>query len=418
MITAPMRSTPPSAGVDLAVVAVVALGARLVFCFLLYGNVVPALGPGDGYDVIARNLVEGNGYVLAGRPAAAERLPLYPLFLAASVRLFGPSPWPWQLVQCIAGAATCALVFSLARRHASRAAALAAGGLCALHPALILYTARPFTETLYTLLLVLLVRALLAPAWRARSVGALLGLQLLTKSTAVLQAATLILAAARGRVGAALRAAGVALLVMVPWVAWNLTTSGAPHLLTATAGRALYHGLYISRHVSWSTPSHVLNMEAQRALARDLARQGVPATAGVAEQDNVAGQLARAWIADHPRETIGLWSRNLVLTWFLGRSRTSMTAYWLLHGPLLAAAAIGAVRLWRRRPEARELVLLCTTLIVAYTAAHALHPAVRYVLPVVPLTAVLAAGAAPREGAYPKRVGTAFQTSNVCSASR
>jgi len=70
-----------------------------------------------------------------------------------------------------------------------------------------------------------------------------------------------------------------------------------------------------------------------------------------------------------------------------------MLVHFILHSVLLIAAAVGAVRMWRMRPDARDLVTIAGLLIVAYTVVHAvIQPAVRYILPAVPLAALLAAG--------------------------
>ena len=385
---------PPAPWIDLLLVVGLALVLRLLFCVAAYPHVADRFAAGDGYDVIALNVVHGKGYVLDGQPAAAARLPVYPLLLALGFAAFGDVSWPWQLGQCICGAATCAVVLTMARRYASRAAALVAAGFCAVHPTLILYTARPFTETVYILLLVLLLRVLSAAPERVAAGGALLGLQLLIKSTAVLHAVAFVPALVGRQWSALLRAGVVILAVLAPWLAWNLWTAGAPNLFSATGGIALYHGMYISRHVTWTQPAGDLNRDAEIDLRADLERRGVPGTADIVARNQVAGQLARAWIISHPGEALRLWARNLVLTWYLGRDRLSMLVHAILHGCLLAAAAVGAPRLWRWRPESRVMVSIAVLLIAAYTVFHAaVQPAVRYILPAVPLAALLAAGA-------------------------
>src|SRR5512142_1161183 len=109
-----------------------ALLLRLAFCFAVYPHVAGQFGPGDGYDVIASNLASGNGYALPDIDAPAERLPLYPLLLAACFKLFGPAAWPWQAMQSLMGAATCVLVYKLAKRCASPSGALVAATFCTL----------------------------------------------------------------------------------------------------------------------------------------------------------------------------------------------------------------------------------------------------------------------------------------------
>lgn len=378
---------------DLLLIIALAVMLRVLFCFVVYPAVADRFRSNDGYDVIALNLTRGNGYVMDGQPAAAERLPVYPVLLAISFWLFGPSSWPWQLAQCACGAVTCGLVLSLARQYASRAGALVAAGFCAIHPTLILYTARPLTETLYIWLLLLLVREMSSPAWRPPVVGPLLGLQLLIKSTALLHVVAFIPTLFRRRFGTVVRSGVGVLLVLFPWILWNLSTYGQPHLLSARGGITMYHGIYISRHVTWTQPAGDFNQEAELELWQDLERHGVSHNADVVRRDQLAGQLVRAWISSHRREAIQLWARNLVLTWYLGRSRLSMLVHFILHSVLLIAAAVGAVRIWLVRRDARALVTIAALLIVAYTVVHAvIQPAVRYILPAVPLAALLAAG--------------------------
>jgi len=241
------------------------------------------------------------------------------------------------------------------------------------------------------------VRALADERWRAGTGGALLGLQLLIKSTACLHAVALFPAVMRGQWTALLRAGVVMLAVLAPWLVWNLWTSHAPHLLSETGGIALYHGIYISRHVTWTRPAGDLNRDAELELRQDLERRGIPRTADAVQRNQVAGQVARSWIVNHPGETLRLWIRNLVLTWYLGRERLSMLVHFILHGCLLAAAAVGAPRLWRQRPQSRVIVSIAVLLIGAYTVFHAaVQPAVRYILPAVPLAALLAAGVSVR----------------------
>ena len=389
-----MPARQPSAPwIDLLLVVGLALVLRLLFCVAVYPHVADRFAAGDGYDVIALNVVHGKGYVLDGLPAAAARLPVYPLLLALGFAAFGGVSWPWQLGQCICGAATCAVVLTMARRYASRAAALVASGFCAIHPTLILYAARPFTETVYIFLLVLLVRVLSAAPERVAAGGALLGLQLLTKSTAGLHVVAFLPALARRQWSALLRAGVVMLALLAPWLAWNLWTSGAPNLFSATGGIALYHGIYISRHVAWTRPAGDFNRDAEIELWHDLEGRGVPRSADIVQRNRVAGQLARAWVTQHAGEALRLWARNLVLTWYLGRDRLSMLVHAILHCCLLAAAAVGAPRLWRWRPESHAMVSIAVLLIAAYTVFHAaVQPAVRYILPAVPLAALLAAG--------------------------
>jgi len=379
---------------DALAVFAVALLIRIVFCAFVSPRLGDTFSQGDGYDTIAHNLVEGRGYTLDGASAAPLRLPLVPLIYAAIFALFGPVAWPWQLVQTALDAATCALVFLLGREHSARIGAFAAASFCALHPTMILYTARPMTETVYVFLVVAFVALLVRPSGRGIAAGLVLGAQLLVKSTALVSCVALLPPLWRGRRTAVRNALLSAAAVVLPWVSWNLVSFGQPHLLAATGGLTLYHGLYISEHVGWMTPTGELNRPAELALWREWIGRGVAIDAPVAQRDAIARRVALDLIASRPLHTAALWSRNLLLTWYLTRGRTSMLVHLVAHAALLAAAALGAARLWRDGGAARELAVTLVLLIAAYTTVHAvIHPAVRYILPAIPLAAVLAARA-------------------------
>jgi 4-amino-4-deoxy-L-arabinose transferase-like glycosyltransferase len=369
---------------------VLALVVRLAFCWLVYPLLASRLGTGDDYDVIARALVGGEGYRLDGVDARPERLPLAVLFFAAHFRLFGTASWPWQISQAGLGALSCVLVYRLGKRIGAPGGARLVGLFCALHPALLLYTARPMTETLYVFLMTAFLWAL--GEQRSALAGVTLGLQWLAKSTAAIGMPAML---GLHRRWPAMIAAPV---VLLPWGILNLVQLGTPWLLTATGGRALYHGLYISRHAGWTTPAGDLNRDAELALRGELAERGVAASATVIERDRLAGRLAGDWIRAYPLAYTRLTLRNLVLTWYLGRSGASMIVYALLHAGLLSAAALGARRAWQSHPAERGWLVAALWLIASYTFVHAaLHPALRYVLPVVPCATALAAAAWPRQ---------------------
>jgi hypothetical protein len=379
---------------DAWLVFLLALAVRLAFVLVVHPRIESGFRTEDGYDAIALSLAEGRGFRLEGSSlAAAERLPLYPVLLAASIRLFGPSPIPWQVAQSLLGAATCVLVLLVARRWASRAGALVAALACALHPTLVLYAARPLTETLYVLLVTLFVHALATR--RLVAAGAWLGLGLLVKSTALLHLLALVPFVTRASVRKVVGAMTVVAMVVLPWVGWNLWAHGAPHLLTATAGRNLHQGLFISRRVGWTTPVGDLNREADWALWNDLRQARVAWTGDVAVDDAAASRVAREWIEQHPDVAARLWARNLLLTWYLARGTTSMALHAVLHGVLLLLALVGTIRLLRV-PGARDVAAALVLLVLAYTATHAIiKPGIRYVLPAVPVVAMLAAAALP-----------------------
>ncbi|GIW40214.1 MAG: hypothetical protein KatS3mg076_0791 [Candidatus Binatia bacterium] len=374
----------------LVLVFAVALGTRLGFAFGLYPFLAPRFEELDAYDTIARSLVfEGRW----NRELFVERLPAYPAVLALSYEVFGDTDIPWKALQCLLGAWSCALLFSLASRWATApAAALAAAILC-FHPAALLYTPRPMTETFYGFLVLGSFWLLALPGAPAPALGCLWGLQALTKSVAWIHAPAF-LGVRRPRawhVGVSL---GV-LLVVLPWCVVTYRSFGRPLLFTATSGRALYHGWYVTTHVGWFEGTGDRNREAQIELVRELAqRYGQVALRDwdVARRDRAAWDLALEKIGARKVDALFLALRNLLLTWTLGRLPESTVLYTILHGFVLASAIVGYVRLRRGKAAETEPAGAMAWTVVAYTVLHAVvHPGVRYVLPVLPLALALAA---------------------------
>ena len=78
---------------------------------------------------------------------STDRMPLYPLFLAACRALFGDAPRAAALLQALLGAGTCAMIARLGL-FVSRPAGIAAGLLAACSATLVVYSAQILTDTL------------------------------------------------------------------------------------------------------------------------------------------------------------------------------------------------------------------------------------------------------------------------------
>lgn len=230
-----------------------ALAAALALRLALWGR-IPRTGliSDEGeYLAAATWLAQGRGFSwYAGY--LWTRAPLYPLFVAAHLRLFGPSPAPIYISQALLGLANVALVYLLALQlvpgQRRTLAAFVAALLMALYLPLALYAQVLLSETLFLTLLLGGFACLLAarPTRRglllAAAGGALFGLATLTRSLALgfapLAALWLLLAMGPGwRRGAGLLGplreslrggwrhaglfAGAMALVMLPWTAYN-----------------------------------------------------------------------------------------------------------------------------------------------------------------------------------------------------
>jgi 4-amino-4-deoxy-L-arabinose transferase-like glycosyltransferase len=143
----------------------------------------------EGYHLLARNLLHGNGFSLAWEPPfcpAAIRTPLYPLFLTVVYRLMGAVPLRAVLAQLLLEGLTTALVVRLGRAVGGRRVGAWAGLFYALNGATLRYTSVLYAEIF---LIFVLTGALLATvlalrrrlwSWSAFA-GAAWGLAVLTK---------------------------------------------------------------------------------------------------------------------------------------------------------------------------------------------------------------------------------------------
>jgi hypothetical protein len=112
----------------------------------------------DSYRSLAQNLAAGEGFVAGSTDGRVlpnvSRTPVYPLFLAALIRLGGDRLDLFLIAQCLLGTVTCLLTGILASRWLSWRCATAASALVALDPNSIVRCVDLRTETLFTLLLI------------------------------------------------------------------------------------------------------------------------------------------------------------------------------------------------------------------------------------------------------------------------
>jgi 4-amino-4-deoxy-L-arabinose transferase-like glycosyltransferase len=214
------------------------LAVFLVALLLRVGFVLWAPGEptGDGffYHVHAVDLAEGNGYVNVDRSPANTWMPGWPAFVAALYWVVGPEPRALMLVNALLGALTAVLLMRFGQGLLGARIGTLAGGLYAVWPGLIYYSATLFNETLFSFLLIVLLNLAQEATRRDRgrpalfaATGLVLGLCALVKAEPLVLAAGLAAYfwVVRRSVGGFLREAalclGLAVLVVVPWTIRN-----------------------------------------------------------------------------------------------------------------------------------------------------------------------------------------------------
>ena len=270
--------------------AVFALALALRLAWVLSVDTQPAVSDPQLYHVLATNLAEGRGYVMLraegdhflagedGEPTAWAP-PGYPVVLAAVYKLFGADAGSAKVFNAVAGALAVAFTYGVGRLAFGHRTGGLGAGLLAFFPGHVVWSSSVLSESLFSLLFVVALWALLAlrptnqqaglretaalgrqrsahpAAWAAALrqaqgavlFGALVALATLTRGQgAVLLPAGVVFWLWRDGRGAALRQGLVALAVVVtlmtPWFVRNLLVMDAPIPVSSNVGIVLRTG--------------------------------------------------------------------------------------------------------------------------------------------------------------------------------
>jgi hypothetical protein len=243
-------------------VVITAGGAVLRLGYLWLFDYTTVSGDSNYFHYGALFLVDGLGFVdpvaliFTGIEApGAGHPPGWTVALALPSFLGFRSIVEHQVFACLLGTATVAMVGLAGRRLAGSRAGLIAAAIAAVYPYFWMYEAAVLSETLALLLAALLTLLALrfwdSPSTRAAvAVGVVLGLLTLTRAEQVLLLGFLIVpltivlpdAPRRQRLGWCVAAIGTAGLVMLPWIALNLSRFQEPNLITTNGGAAMAIG--------------------------------------------------------------------------------------------------------------------------------------------------------------------------------
>lgn len=302
---------------------------------------------GYHYDELARSLLAGDGYELAGEPSAF-RAPGFPLFLALVYALSAKSYFAAYFSLCLLGALTVYCTWRAGSLLAGERTGRVAGLLMALYPPHV-YMATIFaSENLFTALLAAFL--LLAAQRRAPAAGLCLGALILTRPFALLALPLLLLACWRSgerRLGAWLFAG--TLVCLLPWTVRNQLALEHPVLLT-TSGGPTFWGSYNDRvlleerhHGGWVASDQLPGWTQLQAASGEL------------ERDRLQWQWGREWLSEHTEELPRLLWWRLCRFWMPDRdseNRSYVLLQWFGTTPFLLLVAAGIA--WRLRTGPRD----------------------------------------------------------------
>ncbi|MCZ6873769.1 MAG: glycosyltransferase family 39 protein [bacterium] len=383
---------------------------REIFPRLYQLNMFP-----DGYDKLAVNLMQGNGYRFY--PETAEtllRAPGYALFLSIIFLSFGKNLIAVKLVNLILTFITAWIVMRIARRFGSSdMVTLLSPLLFLFHPAVILAESRGGLEILLTCLTTLFMLVLYEALERKKRVhyflaGSVLGLTALVKSSTILFPAFLcvyLLFMERNSrtvksILTDIAAMVIAMLVVLsPWIIRNYSLTGKFIPTQSILGFSAGQGLYACKHLSTKNDvqrlvRHAARQQAQLAKQRGLLfRQGFIPYFYSSEDEVEFGAYLWKRVRDEYQESPSLLVRcsllNLYRFWFGGRTKLSTGLNIGVQLPFLILAITG-LYLCIRNGQARRVGPMIL-FIAYYVAVHLpILGLARYSVPLIPFLAFLA----------------------------
>jgi 4-amino-4-deoxy-L-arabinose transferase-like glycosyltransferase len=338
------------------------------------------------YAGIAKNLL-ARGDLSYDDDHRACRGPGYPVFLAGCFALFGESRPAVRLVQAVIGAATCLIVFALARVLFGEAAGLLAAAFTALYPFFVFYAALELSETLFITALagaVLLMQLVERGRWWLVAAGVAAGITILIRPSAlllmpVLGAAWALRRPVRRHAFEAVVVVLIAWACVVPWTWRNYRVFGHFVPMTLTTGESLYEA-----NSPYATGGPAMDIIPWHAEAKRLTEY---------ERDRYYQRLATDWIRANPGGFLRLAAVKIGRFWNVvpndvkHRSRPLMAISVLGYVPVMLLA-VGGMVVFRRRW--RELALLLAPA-AYFSVLHAVFVgSIRYREPVMPFLIVLA----------------------------
>lgn len=362
----------------------------------------------DGYDLIANNLIHGNGYRWdANMGETMIREPGYPLFLAAVFKLGGYHLEAARFANWLLSIGIAIMIMRLTRLVTEdRTIALIASLLFLLHPGTIICEARGGVEVLFifailVFMLMLHQAVLKQTLWGYLLAGLALGIVVQIRSTPMVFPVFLLFYlgltanGARERLRVVLSVAVLMLgmaAVMAPWTIRNylLVREFVPS--ATIQGLALQEGQYTCKNISSGRDYFVLQTEAgqQRSeLATTLGIQSgtqyYQVFADARDEwklNDALLQGAKTEYIRHPALFVECAARNAFNFWFLGKTWLVTRLNMLVEIPLLVLALNG-LYLLRKRGLLRKMGIMLTFVLSIIAVHVAIIAAARYSIPVM-----------------------------------
>jgi 4-amino-4-deoxy-L-arabinose transferase-like glycosyltransferase len=374
-------------------IIVVALLVRLAWLAVAYRTGLnPLGGDSNDYITIASNVLAGEGFRGPIGEPTAYRMPVYPLYLAGILTVFGTDPNIIGIIQAVLGAVTAGVTAATAWRLAGPVAGWTAGLTMATYPHVVTWTHFVLTETLFIffamLALWLLVEAQSRGSWPWFAwAGVALALGALTRTT-LLPFIPIAAAAAWWLASGLIRWARAGFVLLAPavllglWVIRNVLVLGAVTLSTQ-GPQVLWWG-HTPDLVSYHRGGHA---------AAPPPPASVPPFATEVETAAIYSQAVRDHLTAHPFAVVENIAIHVWNMWRPVPDSYGVLPWLAFGGSYLLVLALGVVgfALTLRRPP-QPGVRYVQGYVIALTLFHALTIGeIRLRMPIMPALVILAA---------------------------
>ncbi len=395
----------------LLVITIVGLGIRVAYVVGAKLDEGTNIGDQIFYNAAANRLAWGDGFVepfdphpppLLGSDPAADHPPLTILVLAPVSKITDDSPNAHRFTMVAFGTATVVLIGLLGRSLGGDRAGLIAAGIAAINPNLWVNDGLIMSESLsalvVTIALLLAYRLLRAPSVKlALWLGLVCGLAALTRAELVLLVPALLVPAGLLATGAdratrlrlAAAGTGIAVAVMLPWVAFNMSRFDEPVYLSTNDGIALLGSNCETVYFGDDTGLTDLNclkgnppgdQSVDSRIYRDRAFDYVSEHKGRAAVVTLA-RVGRTWSVFRPLDMLDYNEGEARERWV---TSLGLVAFY----PLLLLAAYGVVVLRRRRVTQWPLLV---PIAIVTLASAATYGQTRFRVPAEPSLVLLGA---------------------------
>ncbi len=364
----------------------------------------------DRYGEIGRNFYEGNGFRFTdAEMSTVSRGPIYPLMIAALCWVFrGYSVLSIQVLQAFILGGSVLFVFFVTRQLSTLAVARWAAFFIAFNPIFMWYSARIWTETLLTIMILFvayrLVRFFNIPTfWRALFLGMVVGITSLIRSGVILFIPFLIiicLSRFKWKEAKYLFVSFLCVIIIIlPWSVRNYRVTKEFIPVQTTAASNFIVGKAIAQDFTKYPLSFSQSME--RATSEigdtldnaDISPLDAEEAVGEAYLRNMI--IREVW--NNPKILFQKISAQVFTFWYLAESPLKSILILIVQLPIILSAIAGIIFMGRRK---QKLFPLLSIIVYWWGIAVCFIAHARIAVPIVPLVIILAVIGLLREIKY------------------